>query len=1368
MITLLQTAVCFSGVNRMSENEGEDLSSSDIFSGISLPEAEELDDKEYNIPQVEAPPTLESILSEDVLCDLDVDLLLSEELSQLTAMPEDGSNTNTVKDEERAAKDSTTSEWIKEPPLPAIKQEAVLHHITLKGLSAQITSAANKVDAGTPTAMAVCGIIAIGTSNGLILIFDPSQVLKLCLGSTSLGAQYGAISALSLNNDCTQIVSGFTKGQILQWDLETGKLLRTITNVLPHGTTVLNIKFTDDPSVAVCSDSTGSVFELSFKRSMGTKTCEARCLFSSDKGQVCCVEPLRIPEYFLEHPAAQYSLVAMVSLKKLLVISLKPVLHVIHASPFLKTDPYCVPVLAWHFMLIKECDDPVLAFCRGSSMTLFHVKCTGESLECVKIMEANHQYDIVNVKWMNSQTLLLIDPLDKLHILDRESQEEMELLDLSDMQLIHTSSFLRPLTPGEHISPTLAEIGEKSTYQSVCTHGGETVLLGAKSVHVVSLRTWEERINFLVKQDCFAEALGLAWVFFNGTAKAVFGLSGKKQKKKAIVANKVAKMLLNYIEISLRRCPEQGKLEIMEEHFQKTIPLCVTCCFKFNKTDLLFGEVYDKLNHNAVALGVLFECLEPYILADRLKDITPLVVKELVVYYENGGMLDALESLITHLDITTLDLHQIVLLTRKYKLFDALIYVYNKGMNDFITPIEEMIQAMENALKSENTDELVAVGNKILVYISCSLTGRAYPLGVISEDLVPVVKTEVFSCLTRLHSKNADPDEGPHPYIRTLLKCNTREFLNVLALTFEDMQQYSQAVEFLQIITDVLLKVMLESVDFTPSQIGCLFTFLARQIAKTENALFVNMQLFDQVLDFLCNPEDGTRHTERQQALLELLQAGGAIYFDEDKLLSMAEKMQFYQICEFVYEERRLYTSIVGCYLKDAARRDQVFGYINDVITRADLTNEEKIAFQNEVFCNIQELLTLSPNRTAMLILQKFQDSIPLIMETLQQDSKLLFDFLHGIFNPRVEQWPFKDASLLNHEFHEMYIELLCQNHSDQVLGFLKLSDLYRPEEAVKIVQKHQVYDALAFLLEMQGNIQGAFSVLLEHMKSRLHTLTECGASVMGKEGPAIHSSDSGFVQTVPSLLKQIIGFCQRASDTLDTQQKEELWFPLLDLLMSPAEHLQSSPPDQVINSMKALTKDVLEGMAAYIPLTDILQRLIQDPVYSVGNYGEIKGIILGMLDTFVYEKTLLEATKSLLNQDLHWSLCSLRATVTRGLTPAHKLCGVCTQQYNKHRAGAKIIVFSCGHVYHTACLQSSLSQQEGQQGEWACLKCLSANKKWTSITHGRVGHKTQLSILTELARQNSDGFTLGGRTDLFQQGDFQLKLAPPPLVDST
>ena len=44
-----------------------------------------------------------------------------------------------------------------------------------------------------------------------------------------------------------------------------------------------------------------------------------------------------------------------------------------------------------------------------------------------------------------------------------------------------------------------------------------------------------------------------------------------------------------------------------------------------------------------------------------------------------------------------------------------------------------------------------------------------------------------------------------------------------------------------------------------------------------------------QVLEFLANPEDDSRHEERQQALMELLQAGGLKQVDEETLLSMAE-----------------------------------------------------------------------------------------------------------------------------------------------------------------------------------------------------------------------------------------------------------------------------------------------------------------------------------------------------------------------------------------------------------------------------------------------------------------------------------------------
>lgn len=46
---------------------------------------------------------------------------------------------------------------------------------------------------------------------------DPRQVLKWCLGSTAVGAQYGSVSALSFNRDCSRLLCGFAKGQVISF-----------------------------------------------------------------------------------------------------------------------------------------------------------------------------------------------------------------------------------------------------------------------------------------------------------------------------------------------------------------------------------------------------------------------------------------------------------------------------------------------------------------------------------------------------------------------------------------------------------------------------------------------------------------------------------------------------------------------------------------------------------------------------------------------------------------------------------------------------------------------------------------------------------------------------------------------------------------------------------------------------------------------------------------------------------------------------------------------------------------------------------------------------------------------------------------------
>lgn len=79
----------------------------------------------------------------------------------------------------------------------------------------------------------------------------------------------------------------------------------------------LNYQFTDNPKLAVCADSGGSVFELSFKRTLGMRGCDSKCLFSGSRGEVVSVEPLLL-HHLNSHPLHGAVLIAMATLSKVL------------------------------------------------------------------------------------------------------------------------------------------------------------------------------------------------------------------------------------------------------------------------------------------------------------------------------------------------------------------------------------------------------------------------------------------------------------------------------------------------------------------------------------------------------------------------------------------------------------------------------------------------------------------------------------------------------------------------------------------------------------------------------------------------------------------------------------------------------------------------------------------------------------------------------------------------------------------------------------------------------------------------------------------------------------------------------------------
>ncbi|CAL4079363.1 unnamed protein product [Meganyctiphanes norvegica] len=1012
-----------------------------------------LDDDEFQLPPVSELPTLESILNEnDPASVSDDELSIPPTSLPKTAFTSEGGDTLSVHSRGSSDSRSRTSSdrhsssghshgRHRSNTSTAKHHASILRHVILKGVAAQLISAHERVGAGLPTTMAVGNVICVGTSHGLILVFEPTQALKFCLGSDQLGEQYGSISALALNIDCSRLLAGFAKGQICLFDLTSGKLLQTIAEAHTPFTAVLHLKWTDYPGLAVISDSGGSVFELAVKRTMGLNSNESRCIFSGSRGEVCTIEPLQMSQFHAT-PLVDTVILAMATISKVIVVSLRPQLKVLFSHP-LKAASATLPLLAWQFVVIQMPDgtrviDPVLAF--GRERTVYFYQLTHgsrEDLHFIPLQKMTIDYVAQSISWLNSRTLAVMDTREHLHVIDVKTQEELETVDLAHLGLVYASPHFKAISTGGNVSKAMAFAGERACYHSMVSFGSQVLLLGTKSFQVVTVRSWLDRLEQLVRGKMVKEALQLALDIYQEKAQAVVGLTHKKEKRSQLVGGKIIELLNLYLDNSIDSLPDRSNLSLLTQYYTQVVPHCVSVSVGAGLIDMLFGRVWETFCDDAISKGIYLEALEPFILNDQLAEMSPIISQCLLSHYELSGRLQAAEACIVHLHVTSLDLHQAMTLCWTHGLYDAIFYVYNQGMRDFVTPLEELTTVLCNAMDSDEalSGNQVMLGNKILVYISCCLAGRAYPHGDIEQCDVKQVKHEIFKCITSLHSKNYKDSEQAYPFLRTLLRYDTREFLNVLALAFEEEEFTSELGKMQrQRVVDILLQVMVEGEGFDPAQLGALFTFIARQMSKQQGAIAVNKNLFEQVLTHLTSPGTQSHAEERQTALLELLQEGGLQHFGHDMLLNKAKESNFFRVCEFVYEKRGEHEYIMECYLEDPLRCHQVFRYIRTVITSPEFTDLHAQKIQRQFIKHIKTLLELDSSRVAsvLLTLPMLTDLIPEIVETLRLDSQMLYNFLHGLFTYRSSH-----ASPGVSELQEKYIDLMCQINPTQVYAHI-------------------------------------------------------------------------------------------------------------------------------------------------------------------------------------------------------------------------------------------------------------------------------------------------------------------------------------------
>ena len=163
----------------------------------------------------------------------------------------------------------------------------------LRKISNQLYAEASVANYGRSTAMMPCNMVIVGTSRGLVLVFDYHQNLKTILGLKTKALEYGEVTALAISADQMHIGAGYSTGHILTWDLNrtSGPHLH-IPPITPdftekpvydghiNGSKVVHLSFSGTRhSALVSGDVTGMAFSHSVVRTIvGRKITTRRIL----------------------------------------------------------------------------------------------------------------------------------------------------------------------------------------------------------------------------------------------------------------------------------------------------------------------------------------------------------------------------------------------------------------------------------------------------------------------------------------------------------------------------------------------------------------------------------------------------------------------------------------------------------------------------------------------------------------------------------------------------------------------------------------------------------------------------------------------------------------------------------------------------------------------------------------------------------------------------------------------------------------------------------------------------------------------------------------------------------------------------------
>ncbi|KAI9725182.1 MAG: Vacuolar protein sorting-associated protein 8 [Chrysothrix sp. TS-e1954] len=1041
----------------------------------------------------------------------------------------------------------------------------------LKKITSQVFSEAGRRAFGARTYVSVGASIAVGTSKGIILLFDYQQNLKGIIGQGTNAAECGSVTSLATSADHSTIASGHANGSIFTWDVT--RPARPVLQITPIAIpqlssrssdghvadhAVLHLGFLGARNTALASaDSSGMAFSHLATRGLGAvgRTVKSTRILGRYPETAITPGSLKKPSTVLACAPLPLGNVAQVTDDIGLTALLTPHLLVIVSTMPIAQTQFKAPrsqrvaahgamtgSLAW-FPAVQlknrssesangeSCAKLVHCWSNLLSVLDIHAKASGSENDKRPDLSFNPRNQwrcdeaIVAVQWLSRSIIAVLTVTQKLLILEDYNMRISDASDLNARHIYHQDSFSRQLQPlvdrAEQEDPSMHGVVPDAYYMSFKSYKGRLFLLGMSDLAMGTLSNWADRLVALMEAGSLVNAVLLATAYYSGQSdKITVGLPEDDSTRHA----RVRERLLQIMSASLRyifKADENDELETnIRVSLQDLIDPIFKACITMDEKDYLLDEVYEWYS-DASCQDLFLEAMEPRIIDDKITEIPPIVLQELILWYTSHGSGDRLEAMVCCLNTNTMDIDQVCATCKSYNLYDAFVYIWTHAFADYVTPLAELLLLSQsddsnNDEDSSSSAERQEPASKMFPYMAYTFTGRIYPKGSgMASDVATAAQSSMYAFLfasqivdwpgyNDKHISLATlQDVKNYPYLRAVLRYDISSFMSMLNEAFEDpflnieQDPYvnnhapGDTVEWpssgftitrTRIIT-ILLEVVVGPV-FGQSERTYLNIFIARNLPKFPQFILLPTSVLHRVLTELCDYPSDDFAGEAQLSVEYLLS-----YYhptDVQPLIPLFRSAGFFRVLKSTYKGLRQYAKWVETFFDDSEDRAAVFECIIQCLRpNANLSNRQRKDVKEVILSHAEELADTDARRVAVVLLDYAQDILGKTLDRLDGRSDLQFSFLRAFLEPSdLGSTETELPSSFAAQYTGTYVKLMCRYEPHRVADFISIvpSNNLHLDETLPVMESSGVIDAAVLLMARDGLVSDAMYRLTKHL----------------------------------------------------------------------------------------------------------------------------------------------------------------------------------------------------------------------------------------------------------------------------------------------